>query len=794
MKKIGKVIGIFAVILVGLVIVLTVLAKMLITPERVKAQVLPLAQQALHREVQLGDVDVSLFSGIVLKNLLIKEKSGDAAFVAADQVVLRYQFWPLLFMRVVVDEVRLEAPKITVIRQADGKFNFSDLAGDPTTASDGSPAPVDAGATEQKSIDLLVSKVAIAGGELQIIDYAINAKAPYRYKMSDLTVQARDISLQQSFPFGMRASLNGSPLAIDGSANLKSRSGQVKLQLTDLDVTAFSPYLRDKIPGKLGSLKVSADLNAEGGAESLTTRGKVDFQDIDVTLNALPDAPFKKASLALDYDVQVDLARTIIMIDKANANFNGITLDLSGQVVDYSKSPKVDLVAVLNELDLRAALAAVPQELVSQVKGLDPAGSVRAKVNLAGSVDKPLSLIKTGEVHLSGIQASAGGMRPTLTGMLSLAGDQVAADKLKLTLDNNTADINFKASHLFAKPIVVSSLVTSERFLLDPLLKAGAASTEKAGASGKAPGRNQAEEIGPFDLPIKADGEVRIGQTVYQGLNIDNFQMRYRLVGNIFTIETMTGKVAGGTFSKTATIDLGKKGLAYNAKLNVTSVQADPIVRVFAPKAAGTIFGGLSLEADFDGKGTLPEALRKSLSGKGALVLADGRLTGSSLVQGLADFIRLDELRDLSFSQAKGSYTMKSGKIQMNSDFAGKDVSMSPTGTIGLDGDLNLSLGARLSPALTAKLDRKGEVAQFFVDQQGWSELPLKVGGTMFKPKFSFDASAVKSKVTEKAQSELQKKLEEKVFDKLDSKVDGDQVKEPAKQILDKAIKGLFGK
>ena len=800
MKKTWKIGSVFAAIVVVLVVTLVVLIKTLITPERVKGWIIPLAQQALNREVQLGDVEVSLFSGIVLKNLLIKEKTGNEAFVAADQVVLRYQFWPLLFTRVVVDEIRLDAPKITLIRQADGSFNFTDLVGgtDETPVNPQTPVAVETNdSTQKKSIDLIVSNVAIAGGELQFVDYAINPKIPYRYKMNELSLRASHISLRQAFPFNIKARLNGSILDIDGNTNLQTRSGRVNLQLSDFDVAAFSPYFRDQLPGKMGALKLNLDLSADGGVESLATRGKILLQNIDITLDALPGAPISDASLALDYDLQVDLANAAVQITRASVNLNGIVLDLSGRVVDYSSTPEIDLMVVLNELDLRAALAAVPRELVKQVEELDPAGTVRARINLAGAVDKPLALLKTGEVSLSGIQASAGDLRPALTGLLSLSGDQVVTDKLKLTLGDNSADISFKASNLFGKPIVVSSLVTSEHFMLDPLLKAGAApiagGNGKSGIPGKATGGKQAEEIGPFDLPVKADGEVRIGRTVYQGLNIDNFQMRYRLVDNLLTIETMTGNVAGGTFSKTGTVDLGKKGLVYNAKLNLTSVQAEPIVKVFAPKAAGTVFGGLSLETEISGRGTQPEAIRKSLSGLGKLEVADGRLTGSSLVQGLADFVNLDELRDLHFSQAKGSFTLRDGKILMDSDFTGKEVRMAPNGTIGLDGNLDLNLGARLSPELTAKLDRKGEVAQYFTDQEGWGELPLKIAGTLSRPKFSFDTKVLKSKVKEKARNELQKKLEEKVF-KLESKDTDAQANEPAKKMLDDAIKGLFGK
>jgi len=803
MKKIWKIAGGLAVIAVVLIVTLAVLVKVLITPERVKARVLPLAQQTLHRQVELGDVEVSLFSGIVLKNLLIKEKAGDEPFVAANQVVLRYEFLPLLTMRVVIDEVRLDGPRITVIRQADGSFNFSDLAGEQAKET-AAPAPTPVPAEDEKGskpIDLVVANVVIDGGELQFIDYAVNPKVPYRYKLSDLTVQAKDLSLEQAFPFAVKANINGSSLQVDGKANLNTKTGQVKLQLVDFDVAAVSPYFRDKVPGKLNGLKLNLDLAVDGGAEMLTTKGKIGLNDLDLTLDALPKAPVREASIGLDYDVQVDLAKTAVQITKASLNLNGIGLDLSGRVVDYAKTPQVDLVLILNELDVREALAAVPKELIAQVEELDPAGTVHARINLAGTVDKPLALVKTGEISLSGLQASAGGIRPALTGNLALAGDQVSAEHLKLNLGDNSADINFKASNLFGKPIRVSTLVTSDRFLLDPLLKGGgaapaAAGQETADVSGSPSAKQKpAEEIGPFDLPVNADGEVKIGQTLYKGLDIADFLMKFRLENNVFTIDTLTGKVAGGTFSETSTIDLGKKGLVYDAKLNLSGVQADPIVNAFAPKAAKTVFGNLNMTASFNGKGTLTEAIKKNLSGDGDLKIADGRLTGTSLLQGLSQFVQLDELKDLHFNQADGNFALKNGKVLMNGNFAGKEVSMVPKGSVDLDGNLDISLGTRLAPQLSAKLDKKGEVAQFFTDQEGWADLPLKVKGSLSKPSFAFDSSMLKSKAKEKAQSAIEKKLEEKVFKKLETKDSSGQTQEqPTKQLLDQAIKGLFGK
>ncbi len=793
MKRFGRIVGFVGIVLVVLVVVLAVLAKTLITPEKIKKTVLPLAQDALKREVRLGDIDVSLLSGITLKDLAVQEKSGAESFVVADQIVLKYQLWPLLFMRVVIDEARLDNPRIRIVRNADGSFNFSDLAGGGEETATTPPAE---GKGDAPPVDLLVSRIGISGGELNYADYMINKEPPYRYTLSDLNLAVRDLSLSSAFPFEVSARVNGSTFAVDGQASVAEKTGSATVKLSNLDVTAFAPYFRDQVPGKLRGLKVDLDLTASGGLEALTSKGVIALKDIDITLDALPDAPIANSKFTVNYAVAVDQKVSAVTIEPTTFDFNGIRADVSGRVSGYDKTPSVDLALVMSSLDLRTVISALPAGLVKPAEGLDPAGSIDARFNLAGKVDQPMKLLRDGTVQLAGVQASASGLRPSLSGKISLKGDSAESQDMVLQIGDNSAKIAFSASNLFGKPIVASSRIESERFLLDPILKATAApaavAKEQKGTAPEAGGAKQ--EIGPFDIPVRADGVVRIAKTVYQGLNVDNFLLNYRLQNNILTIDNLSGAVAGGTFKQTSVVDLGKKGLKYNGNLSLAGVQADPLVGAFFPKASGTVFGAMNMDVGFDGQGTLVDTLKQSLSGNGKVKLSQGRLTGAGLVQQFASYLNLEQLKELQFSEFKGSYTLKNGAFQMNSDFSGKDVRMSPQGKVGLDGALDLALGARLAPELSRKLDKKGEVSQLLTDAEGWSELPLKVAGTLSKPRFQLDTSAAASAVKKKAQQELQQKLQEKVLDKLGtSDTETDPAKDAAKKLIDKTFKGLFG-
>lgn len=790
MKKFVRITGIIFAILILVIVVLTVVARILITPERIRNAVLPIARDTLQREVELGDIEVSLFRGITLQNLNVREREGTESFIAAERVVLRYQFWPLLFKRVVVDEVRLEAPRIRIERLADGRFSFSDLLPtDAATAEEPTAVPKPEAASP---IDLLVSEVTIREGQVVFLDRQVKPAAPLEYKIASLNVNASEISLEKDFPLSVQAVINGSSLDIAGKVNAASKRGQATVRLDDLDLTVFSPYFADQLPGRLGSLKLSLDLSAEGSADSVVSSGRIELKQIDLVLDSLKDVPLRGVNAALDYTLKADLAQSRLTIDEAKAAFNGIPLQLAGTVENYATAPSVDLTAKLVDLDLRQAIAALPPELVADIKGLDPAGTVNLSARLAGLADKGAELLQSAEVRLSGVQANVGGLRPALSGQLDLQGDSLESRDLALVAGDNRAAIDLKASNLYGKPIQVSSRVTSERFELDPLLQTMAPSAAETPV--KQEKSSTPVEVGPFYLPLLAEGSVQIKKTVYKGMTLDDFDLRYRLEKNVLTVERLTGKAAGGSFDQTARIDLGKKGLDYTTRLLFKDVQAEPLVNAFAPKAAGTVFGTLSFNADFNGRGTLPETLKRNLSGNGAVQIADGKLTGSGLIQGLASFINLEELRTINFRQAKGTFAVTNGKVTLNSNFSGTDARFSPQGTVGLDGELDLALDLRLSPALTGKLDRRGNVAQFFTDAEGWGQVPLKAKGTIGAPRFAFDSSAVKGAVKEKARQEIEKKLQEKVLDKLAPKEGGEEAKEPAKQLLDEGLKKLFGR
>ena len=71
----GKTKKVFLIILSLILIViiaLAVLIKIYITPERIKAFLIPEAEKSLSIKVDLGEISINLFKGIEVKNFAIK--------------------------------------------------------------------------------------------------------------------------------------------------------------------------------------------------------------------------------------------------------------------------------------------------------------------------------------------------------------------------------------------------------------------------------------------------------------------------------------------------------------------------------------------------------------------------------------------------------------------------------------------------------------------------------------------------------------------------------------------------
>ncbi len=127
MKKLLKVAAIVVGILVVLVIVLSIVVKSYLSSDRLKPIILPKAEAMTGRKVQLDEINVSLFTGIIAKGLSVKERDGQKDFLKIGRFVLSYRLLPLLKKQLVISMIEIVSPSVSIRKERGGKYNFSDI-------------------------------------------------------------------------------------------------------------------------------------------------------------------------------------------------------------------------------------------------------------------------------------------------------------------------------------------------------------------------------------------------------------------------------------------------------------------------------------------------------------------------------------------------------------------------------------------------------------------------------------------------------------------------------------------
>src|SRR5215831_14437412 len=119
-----------------LILVVLVLAAALIVPRFIDinhyhGQIQAELEQALNRQVSTGHMSLNLFPpSVSIQNAVIAEApgfGGGQPFANIERLSFGVELWPLLRREVKVKSLQLERPRIEVIRNRQGRWNFATL-------------------------------------------------------------------------------------------------------------------------------------------------------------------------------------------------------------------------------------------------------------------------------------------------------------------------------------------------------------------------------------------------------------------------------------------------------------------------------------------------------------------------------------------------------------------------------------------------------------------------------------------------------------------------------------------
>src|SRR5215467_1366144 len=201
MKRILKIVG----IVIAVLIVIAIAIPFFVDANTFRPKLESELTEALGRQVKVGNLSLSLFSGSVsADNISIADdpQFSKSAFITAKSLSVGVEMIPLIFSKTLnVTELTLNQPEISLVKSENGeKWNFSSLGGNNTAkpAETEKTAKSTDGSGSSSNPNFTVAKLTVTDGRLTV-SRAGSSEKPRVYDKVNITVT--NLSLTSSFPF-----------------------------------------------------------------------------------------------------------------------------------------------------------------------------------------------------------------------------------------------------------------------------------------------------------------------------------------------------------------------------------------------------------------------------------------------------------------------------------------------------------------------------------------------------------------------------------------------------------------
>jgi len=349
-----------------------------------------------------------------LKNFVM-ERTDRTPLLAVGALSVDIGSLDLVNRRAAIKSVRIESPKVDVVRRKDGQLNWAALVPEQPGAKSAPPG---------QPFGFSVGEIALSGGTVRVLDET--TEKPFRFALDRISLGVTGLAnapdAKAAVRFASDAGAKGK-LAYDGSLALVPVSSAGTLDLANLQVGAFAPYI-----------ETSLEVLISGGA--LSTRGQLSV--------AVPERAPIRAGYRADASVvnfaSLDSATSQDLLRWKSLAVRGIDFQLSPMKVSVDQVTLADFFSRLivnpdGTLNLQtlarkpdaaeAPAAKEPPKEAPKESGAEPPANVRlGRIVLSnGSVNFSDFFIKPNySVAVTGVAGSVSEMTPEKPGDVELHG------------------------------------------------------------------------------------------------------------------------------------------------------------------------------------------------------------------------------------------------------------------------------------------------------------------------------------------------------------------------------------
>ena len=302
--------------------------------------------RTLGRDVQLGDLRLSVFSrSLVAKDLSVADDPSFSAepFLTAKELRIGVSLRQLIFSReVVLRDLEIQSPQITVIRAASGAWNFSSVGHRAVigTPANGSVAESAASGTSKGLAaplpEFSVDRIAVEDGR---VVFSTSPGQGQAFVYDHVNFSARDFAFALQFPFEFDADLPaGGTISVSGRLGPINSADAAATPLdAQITVKRFDPLGAGFLDPEDGlSLLADLDVHSAFDGQAFTTNGTVHIENLKLR----KDAAAAPKPLDIVYSGTHRMRENSGQIDDAVIKVGGAEIHASGTYRATAPGPR----------------------------------------------------------------------------------------------------------------------------------------------------------------------------------------------------------------------------------------------------------------------------------------------------------------------------------------------------------------------------------------------------------------------------------------------------------------------
>ena len=257
------------------------------------------AGKQLGRRVSIGKIRLNPFAlSLTVENLQIYEADGTTPFVGFGRLYVNVQLSSVYRLAPVVKEIRLESPRVHLVRtkeSSDGfadlsAYNFSDILAKLNAEAAAAPPKPEEADTPAETPRFSINNVHLLDGQITFDDQPTGG----HHVISDLSigvpfVSTLPIDIDTFVVPGLAVRIDGTPFSIDGRTKpfKDSLETTLDLRLSALDLARYQSYVPIPLKFQLASGQLTAALDVSfvrplGGEPAVTVTGFVELGQLAV--------------------------------------------------------------------------------------------------------------------------------------------------------------------------------------------------------------------------------------------------------------------------------------------------------------------------------------------------------------------------------------------------------------------------------------------------------------------------------------------------------------------------------